>query len=198
MWNHLNILRPHIQKPQECFLNLWRTRGVVCILITRCWTLSLLQVESGTAVSIHCYLVFQWSRGQPELVRNFLSLAAKKGVLMPGDGTSNDRISPMTLYGVFLKNKVDKTWDAEPRILIICLWLWGEGGDVARGVRARHGQGYEGREWVRKDGAEREGGSSDASGFTDISEKEAPEGEARSCSVMIVGEAERRAAYRKC
>lgn len=51
----------------------------------------------------------------------FLSLAATKEVLMSGDGTGSDRISPMTLYGVFLKNKVNKTWNAEPRVLIICL-----------------------------------------------------------------------------
>lgn len=31
---------------------------------------------------------------------------------MPRDGTGSDRISPMTLYGVFLKNKVNKTWNA--------------------------------------------------------------------------------------
>lgn len=32
MWNHQNILQPHIRKKtttQECFLNLWRTRGVL-------------------------------------------------------------------------------------------------------------------------------------------------------------------------
>lgn len=51
---------------------------------------------------------------------------------MPGDGTGNGRISPVTLYGVFLKNKVNKTWDAEPRILITCLRLWGRRGDAAR------------------------------------------------------------------
>lgn len=130
MWNHQTTLQHQIQKPQECFPNLWMTQGVVCILITRCWTLSLLQVESGTAVSIHRYLVFQWWRGKLELVRNFVSLAATKEVLMPGDRTGHDRISPMTLYGVFLKNKVNKTWDAEPRILIICLGLWGVGGGL--------------------------------------------------------------------
>lgn len=51
---------------------------------------------------------------------------------MPGDGTGNGRISPVTLYGVFLKNKVNKTWTAEPRILISCLRLWGRRGDAAR------------------------------------------------------------------
>ena len=134
-------------------LVLWRTWGVVCILITQRWTLSQLQVESGTAISIHCYLVFQWSCEHFELVRNFLSLAARKEVLMPRDGTGNDRISPMTLYGVFLKNKVNKTWDAEPQILISCLWLWGGGCGVMQqeGVRARHGQGSEEWKWVGKE-----------------------------------------------
>ncbi|CAB1412739.1 unnamed protein product, partial [Pleuronectes platessa] len=53
--------------------------------------------ESGTAVSIHCDLVFRssWRR--------------KERVLMPGDGTGSDRLSPTSLYGVFLKNKVNKT-----------------------------------------------------------------------------------------
>lgn len=105
-------------------------------------------MESGTAVSIHCYLVFQWSCEQLELVRNFLSMVARKQVLMPRDGTGNDRISPMTLYGVFLKNKVNKTWNAEPQILISCLTMRrGEGGLMQEeGVRARHGQGSEERE----------------------------------------------------
>lgn len=59
---------------------------------------------------------------------------------MPGDGTGNSRISPVTFYGVFLKNKVNKTWYAEARILIICLQLWGRRGDAAR-EKERRGQG---------------------------------------------------------
>lgn len=84
------------------------------------------------AVSIHCYLVFQWSGEQLELIPNLLSLTATKEALMPGDATGSGRISPKTLYGVFLKNKVNKIWNAKPRVLIICLRVWGRRGDVAR------------------------------------------------------------------
>lgn len=150
MRNRLNMLWLHIPKLRE----MWRTRGVVCILITRRRNLSPLQVESAATVSICCYLVFQWSCGRKELVRRS-SLVAVKVVLMPGDGKGNNRISPVTLYGVFLKNKVNKTWDAELRILIICLHLWGRRGDAVRGARERererHGQGHEEREWVREE-----------------------------------------------
>lgn len=91
-----------------------------------------------------CYFVFQWSCGQIEFILNFLSLLATVLVLMPREGTGSDRFSPMTLYGVFLKNKVNKTWSAKLWILIICLWLWGRRGDAARmrkKVSRREGKG---------------------------------------------------------
>lgn len=169
--------------------------GAFCMLITRCWTSPLLQGESGTAVSIHWYLVFQWSRRQLKLVRNFLSLATTKEVLMPGDGTGSDRISPMTLYGVFLKNKVNKTWDAEPWILIICLWLWGGGrrGVEARGARAADMKRES--EWERRNQRGREGGCFDAFGMhRHQCDAGAWGGSTLLFSVMIVGEAERRRA----
>lgn len=182
----------HILKQEK---NLWRTWGVVWILIKQCWTLSQLQVESGNAVSIHCYLVFQWSCEQLEL--NFLSMAGRKEVLMPRDGTGNDRISPMTLYGVFLKNKVNKTWDAEPQILTSCLWLWGEvewvgwvGGEWEKGmVRDLKRES----EWERR--KQGEGGCFDASAIHRHQwDAGACGGRALLLSVMIVGEAKRRRA----
>lgn len=84
-------------KPQECSLALWRTSGIVCILITWLWTLSLLQVECGSAVSIHCFLVFQWPCRHVELVHNFSSLATVKVVLMLGDGIGIAE-SPLWLF----------------------------------------------------------------------------------------------------
>lgn len=154
-------------------------------------------MESGNAVSIHCYLVFQWSCEQLELVRNFLSMAGRKEVLMPRDGTGNDRISPMTLYGVFLKNKVNKTWDAEPQILTSCLWLWGEvewvgwvGGEWEKGmVRDLKRES----EWERR--KQGEGGCFDASAIHRHQwDAGACGGWALLLSVMIVGEAKRRRA----
>ena len=77
---------------------------------------------------------------------------------MPRDGTGSDTISPMTLYGVFLKNKVNKTWSAKLQILIICLWLWGRRGDAARmrkKVSRREGtrdMKHMRREWENKRG----------------------------------------------
>lgn len=67
------------------------------------------------------FFVFEWSCWHLWLVRNFLSLVEMNEFLMPGDGTGIDRVSPMTLYGVFLENKVNRTWDAKPQILITCL-----------------------------------------------------------------------------
>lgn len=49
------------------------------------------------------------------------------------------RLSPVSLYGLFLKNRVNKTQDAEPRILISCLGLWGETGEAGWG---RNGQNW--------------------------------------------------------
>lgn len=97
---------------------------------------------------------------------------------MPGDGTGNDRISPMTLYGVFLKNKVNKTWDAEPRISIICLCLWGrEGGGCSKGSKSE-ARSKIWRERVREKGENREGGRMFWCfwNFTDISEMQELEG----------------------
>lgn len=146
MGNHLHILQHNIwELPRSLRL----TRGVVCILITHRWTLSVLQAESGPAVSIHCYLVFKWSCWLLELTRNFLSFATTKELLMPGGWEQAVTESPRWLFmESSWKNKVNKTWKAEPHILIICLWLWSGRGNVAKMREAwRHVAMWREREW---------------------------------------------------
>lgn len=134
-------------KSHQCSFNLWRTWGAVFILLTWSSTLSLLALlllqESGLGNSIHV----SWYSRHPvygsTLFSNFSSAVATE-VLTPASWKGSDRIFLVSLYGVLLKNKVNKTCRFKPWILIICLWLWGKKGNAVEmkrtwSVSEKHG-----------------------------------------------------------
>lgn len=109
-----------------------RTTCFLCILVT-----TTLNLVPSAGLKCHCCLHLRLfgipmdklkRRTRPQL----LVSGGSKGSFNIRGKKRQHQIPWVTLYELFLKNKVNKTWDTKPWILITCLRLWGGRGDAAR------------------------------------------------------------------